>query len=476
MYKLLPFEFMRKDDNYVLLTNVVGEYLFIKDEDFKKLMEQNYSKLGTQELNNLCSHQFLCADADESFIIELLANKLRSRKSYLDSFTSLHMIVLTLGCNCRCDYCQASSTGLDDDENTMTKDVARKVVDCIFAGPSHNIKIEFQGGEPSVNWEVLKFITLYAEESNKKARKYLEFVVCTNLIEVSSEQFEFLHTHNINISSSCDGTKHLHDLHRKSLISESAYDRFVDNMDKYYSLYPNDKINSLLTVTKDNLQHLREIIDHYINLKFNNIFIRALNPYGYAKENKQLLGYSAEDFVKYYKDALQYIIELNLSGTKFSESYATILLQRILTPFPTGFMDLQSPCGAGLAGAIYYPNGDVYPSDEARMLATEGDTFFRLGSVITDSYDSIFTFNKVLRTMVESSIVESMPGCATCAYNMYCGADPVRYYNESGTMYGKRYNSDFCKKNKMIFDCLFEYLQKNDPKIMKIFWSWITRR
>ena len=176
-----------------------------------------------------------------------------------------------------------------------------------------------------------------------------------------------------------------------------------------------------------------------------------------------------------YRDALYYIIELNKNGVFFVESYAALLFQRIMTPYSTGFVDLQSPSGAGISGAIYYYNGDVYPADEARMLATMGDYSFKMGNVYDNSYLEIFT-SDVIKKIVANSCVEAMPGCSTCALNPYCGADPIRNYVESHNILGKRYNSDFCKKNKGIIHVILDIIKENDLDTMAVLWSWVFRK
>lgn len=203
--------------------------------------------------------------------------------------------------------------------------------------------------------------------------------------------------HHVAISTSCDGPKNLYDLHRKSRNNDSAHDRFIRNLQRVRTI-END-VDALLTVTKDNLYHLREVIDYYKKLGFYNMFIRALNPYGYARKNKKSLTYSIDEFVEAYKDALYYIIELNKKGIFFVESYAALLFQRIMTPYSTGFVDLQSPSGAGISGVIYYYNGDVYPADEARMLATMGDYSFKMGNVYNNSYLEIFTSDVIKKLL-----------------------------------------------------------------------------
>src|SRR5208282_187170 len=122
------------------------------------------------------------------------------------------------------------------------------------------------------------------------------------------------------------------------------------------------------------------------------------------------------------RTGLDYIIELNRKGVEISEAYAKILLTKILTPFTTGFVDLQSPAGAAIAVAVYNYDGDVYASDESRMLAEMGDKRFRLGNVHADDYQTIFG-GSVMAELVESSVVESLPGCCDCAFQTYCGAD-----------------------------------------------------
>lgn len=327
-----------------------------------------------------------------------------------------------------------------------------------------------------MNWTVLEFFVLEGEKKVKEGlKKGFYFVICTNLINLSDEQIEFCKNHHVEISSSCDGPKFFYDLHRHALDGSSAYEHFIKTLQKVRKIKGDNSVNALLTITKDNLHHLPEVIDHYMKLGFHNVFLRALNPYGYAKQNEAQLGYSLEEFVQIYRDALEYIFTINQNGTFFAESYAALIFERIMTPFSTGFVDLQSPTGAGIAGAIYYYNGDVYPSDEGRMLVAMGDCHFRMGNVYYDDFKTIFS-SKVMKDLVQNSCVESMPGCSTCAYSPYCGADPIRYYTESGDLMGKRFDSGFCRRNKGAIKVILDIIKENDPKKIAILWSWVQRR
>ena len=458
-----------------LLVNCVGEFTVLSRQQFGALLNESLDR-NSSEYALLKSKHFI-AGQDLELAIEMLATKMRTRKAFLKDFTSLHMVVLTGHCNCRCDYCHASSSDIvsGHPSQNMTPVIADATVNMIFKSPSPNIKIEFQGGEPLINWDVLVRIVLYSKEINKKANKKLGFVLCTNMALLDEKKINFLKTEGVEISTSLDGPKHLHDLHRKMRDGSSAYDKFVEKLSLARRLIGREAASPLLTITRDHLHRLPEVIDEYIRLGFKGIFLRALNPYGFAREEMSSLGYSIEEFIEAYKEALRYIIQKNLDGEYFSENYATLLLSRILTPFSTGFMDLQSPAGAGISGAIYDYDGSVYPTDEGRMLARTGDKKFLLGSVLENSYEEIFG-GPALRSLTSKSCVETLPACSYCVYQTYCGSDPIRYYVETGDIVGFRPESEFCKKNMAILDFLFEYLLNDDERVLDVFWSWITRR
>jgi len=289
---------------------------------------------------------------------------------------------------------------------------------------------------------------------------------------------EYLKKHKVLISTSLDGPKTLHDANRLMRSGGSSYDTVIENLKLTRAVMGNENVSALMTTTNNNLTKLRHIIDKYVELGFQGVFLRSLNPYGYATTgHTEKLQYDMDDFVSAYKEAIQYIITLNQKGILFVEYFATILLTRILTPFSTGFMDLQSPAGVGILGAIYDFNGDVYPSDEGRMLAAMGDPHFRLGNVQRNTYRELF-YSPLLHKIIHNSCVEIIPGCHSCAYQQFCGNDPIRAYSQQND---KKYmghipTSEFCKKYKQIISYFMELIRENDQAVMDVFWSWITKR
>lgn len=194
--------------------------------------------------------------------------------------------------------------------------------------------------------------------------------------------------------------------------------------------------------------------------------------YGFAVKTRHKTGYELQAFLDFYKRALQHIIEINRSGCFLVEDYAKTFLTKILTPFPTGYVDLQSPAGAGIGVAVYNYDGDVYVSDEARMLAEMGDKTFRLGNVHTNTYEEMFGSDQ-LRLLVADSVIESMPGCSDCAFQAYCGCDPLENYVTQGSVAGHRPTSHFHLRNLEIIKHLLRIYHGEDSFVKQLFWSWI---
>ena len=200
---------------------------------------------------------------------------------------------------------------------------------------------------------------------------------------------DFFKLEGVSISTSLDGPKELHDRNRCRNVKTATYDVVIRNIRRSQEALGRASVSALMTTTRDSLKHSRAIVDEYLRLDLGSMFIRALNPYGFAIKTQKAIGYSTEEFFDFYKQTLNYIIQVNRQGHFFSEAYTTLLLRKILTPWPVGFVDLQSPTGSGFAVTVYHYDGDVFASDESRMLSEMGDTQFRLGNVHTDSYNEI---------------------------------------------------------------------------------------
>ena len=163
-YRLLPFRFTELNDDRYVLSNIAGEFITLPKEILPTLINH---QLRTDEpaYIELRSKHFL-TDNSTSIANDLLAIKVRSRYARLSDFTSLHIFVVTLRCEHSCSYCQVSRQSEDKIKFDMTFDDAMAALNLAFRSPSPNMKIEFQGGEPLLNFPLIQQIVLEAKKRN----------------------------------------------------------------------------------------------------------------------------------------------------------------------------------------------------------------------------------------------------------------------------------------------------------------------
>lgn len=467
-YGLLPFRFVRFDAARTLVVNEAGEHQFLENDDFTRFVQHELPADSDSYLDLKAKH-FLF-DSESLAPFELLATKYRTKKAFLEGFTSLQIFVVSLRCEHSCVYCQVSRVSADRVRYDMTEETARRALDLAFRSPAPQLKIELQGGEPLLNFERVRQIVVEGRRRAAEEGRPVAFVVTTNLALLDDDMLLFFREHGVFLSTSLDGPEELHDANRPRPGNDS-HARTIANIRRAREALGHDRVAALMTATRRSLQSPREIVDEYVRHGFTSIFLRPLSPYGFALRSARSTGYPMREFLDFYVRALDHILELNAAGTFLVETYAQLLLTRMLTPFTTGYVDLQSPAGAGIGAVVYNYDGDVYASDEARMLAEMGDTRFRLGNVHRDSHESIFG-GATLRTIVAASVAESIPGCSDCAFLPWCGADPVHHYATRGDLVPHIPTSDFHEKNFFLFKHLLS-LYERSPGARRIFASWI---
>ncbi len=468
-YRLLPLRFTGLDDDNYVLTNMVGEYQIVSRAKTHEFLEHQL-RITEPEYDALKSKHFLLDD-DSEVAIDLLALKTRTKYERMANFTGLHLFVITLRCEHSCPYCQVSRQNNDKDEFDMTIETADKALDLVFRSPSPSIKIEFQGGEPLLYFPMIQHVVRGAIARNEIAKRNLGFVIATNLAMVSDEILNFSREHSIHISTSLDGPRDLHN-HNRPRPGGDSHQRTIDGIRRVREILGRDSVSAVMTTTSGSLARAREIIDEYVSLDFQGIFLRPLSPYGFAMKTKLFAAYDPQKWLQFYFEGLDYIIELNKHGLSFTEFYAATILTKMLTPFQPGFVDLTSPAGIGIGALVYNYDGSVYASDESRMLAEMDDDTFRLGSV-TDPYEELMLSDHLLDPL-EASFAGSAPMCSTCAFEPYCGADPVYHHATQGDFVGRKPTSGFCNRNMAIFRGLISRMEA-DVETRQVFLKWANR-
>ena len=458
------FSFKQFSDSHLLLTNDFGAYSFVTRKELKSLLENTLPQDGAL-YSELCENGFILPYSSQE-LADMVSTRYRNAKNYLFGVTSLHIFVLTTACNLNCIYCQARDHE-DDPHSKMDIATAQRAVDIALQSPEKVLSFEFQGGEPTLNFETLRFIVTYAEQH--KGHHELLFSVVTNLIHCTEEMMDFFKAHHIHVSTSLDGHAMLHDLNRSTRAKQGTHS-IVCNCVK--TLQQREiPVGAIQTTTRHSLPYAKEIVDSYRDLGFNSIFVRPLTKLGTAVGNWEEIGYEADEFVRFYEECLQYIIDLNKQGISFTEGHASLFLSKILHGKAQNYMELRSPCGAAVGQVAYFCNGDVYTCDEGRMLASMGDTAFKLGNVFTHTYDEMMA-SPVCKTVCLSSTLEGLPECADCVYHPYCGTCPVLNYAADRNIFKRQAQDYRCRIYKGMLDTIFKILYRNDPEEIAIISKW----
>lgn len=469
-YHLLPFRFIELNLNREILVNEVGDFMIVPKGTAETIITRKLNFDKDQDLYGDLIANFFISETKIPVLLDVLATRYRTKKSFLDNFTALHIFVITLRCEHTCHYCQVSRVSEDKNAFDMVRTNIDAGIKLMMQSPNPHVTMEFQGGEALLAFENIVYAIEQAKVSAALYNKEVTYVICTNLAPVTIHMLEYCKENNVLISTSLDGPEFIHNKNRHKKGNDS-YQLAIAGIDKCKQILGPDKVSALLTTSTLSLDFPHEIVDEYFNLGFASMFLRPISPFGFAIHNERKNKYNTDRFLDFYKKGLDRIIEYNLKGHNFREDYAAILLKKILTPFPVGYVDLQSPAGMINNVIVFNYDGKIYASDEARMLAEMKDDSFMLGDLSTSSYDEIFYSEKAL-VITEAGINESLPGCSECAFQSYCGADPVLNHSTQGSIYGHRPTSVFCQKNMAIIRHLFE-LMDNDRRIEKIFNNWV---
>jgi len=452
----------------VFISTDVGEWTFLSRDEFDSFITGRLRQ-ENPAFARLKSKHFL-ADSESTLPVQLVATKFRTKYAFLDGFTSLHMFVVTLRCDHSCPYCQVSRVTEDKSRYDMSDATAERAVEWMFKSPSPLLKVEFQGGESLLNFERVRSIVEMVKARNRAEQRDVEFVIATNLSHLADEVLAFCAEHAILLSSSLDGPEALHNVNRPRPGNDS-HARFVANLAKAREKLGHDRVGALMTTTEKSLTCPEEIVDEYVRLNFDAIFVRPLSPYGFAIRTKQAYRYQVDAFLEFYKRALNRVIEWNRRGVPLVEIYAQLLLRKLLTPFATGYVDLQSPAGVGISAIVYNYDGDVYASDEGRMLAEMNDPSFRLGNLHSDDYTSIMG-GPYLQGLIQQSCLHVLPQCSECAFMPFCGSDPVYNWATQRDIAGHRPTSAFCRKHMALFKYFIERLESADDFERELMVRW----
>lgn len=452
-----PLQFREQAENTFLFTDDTGSF-FRSDKGFlERYVFDEFSEhdLGFLQENG---HSYaLSADISYQSFATRWIERLNSSKTL-----SYIILVPTLRCNLNCDYCQVSrvaenAKGFDWDKTRLSEAIS--MLDQLT---TDEVKIEFQGGEPLLRIDLLEAIRTFCRHRFLRT----EFVVCTNLQSVSQEAWEFLDAVDTHVSTSFDGTMELHKLHRTK--SNDLHTQFRTNLSRALAIRGASHVSALPTIDPLKPPNPREVIEQFVELGLNSIFLRRVNYQGFARKNFNF-DQSLYKWTAYYRLFVENIIEYNrYSEDIVEEYYMSHLLRRIFQGGHDGHVDIRNPNWLAADYLVIDFDGKLYPTDEARMISRLGQLDLSIGSAVEGiDREKVDTLN------LNASNFDD-PDCMHCAYRPFCGLDLIDDLSRYGRVDVPRNVTDHCQNHMALFDFAFELIYSDDPNVHRSLGHWLN--
>ena len=333
----------------------------LKDELEGKYSEEELRDILDDVTELTANGQLFVVDTYEPFMGEVI-----KRKTVVKALC-LH---IAHDCNLACKYCFAEEGEYHGRRALMTYEVGKKALDFLIAnsGTRRNLEVDFFGGEPLMNWQVVKDLVAYGREQEKLHDKHFRFTVTTNGVLLNDEIQEFINKEMDNVVISLDGRKEVNDRMRPFRNGKGSYDLIVPKFQKLADSRNQERYYIRGTFTRNNLD-FSEDVKHFAELGFKQMSIEPVvgdesDPYAIREEDLPQI------FDEYDKLA-RYIIEKDKKGEGFNFFHFMIDLEG----GPCLYKRL-SGCGSGTEYLAVTPWGDFYPCHQF-----VGDENFLMGNV-----------------------------------------------------------------------------------------------
>ncbi len=321
-------------------------------------------------------------------------------------------------CNLACQYCFAEEGEYHGRRALMSYEVGKKALDFLIAnsGNRRNLEVDFFGGEPLMNWDVVKQLVQYGREQEKKHNKLFRFTLTTNGVLLNDEVMEFCNKEMANVVLSLDGRKEVHDRMRPFRGGKGSYDLIVPKFQKFADSRGQEKYYVRGTFTRNNLDFAADVL-HYADLGFKQVSMEPVvaapeEPYSIREEDIPAI-------CEQYDELAKEMIKREKEGRGFNFFHFMI----DLTGGPCVYKRM-SGCGSGTEYLAVTPWGDLYPCHQF-----VGEEKFLLGNV-----DEGVVRTDIVDTF-KCSNVYTKPKCQKCFARYYCsGGCAANSYHFHGTI------------------------------------------
>ena len=375
----------------------------------------------TEEDLHLCMEDIRALEASGQLFtpdtFEPMAQTFKERSGNVIKALCLH---IAHTCNLNCSYCFASQGKYNGERAVMSFEVGKQALDFLVAnsGTRHNLEVDFFGGEPLMNWQVVKDLVLYARSIEKQHNKNFRFTLTTNGMLIDDDVIDFCNKEMSNVVLSLDGRKEVHDKYRVDYAGHGSWEKIVPKFQKFVEARGGKNYYMRGTFTHSNPDFLNDI-KCMLDLGFTELSMEPVvsapgDPEGLTEEDLEIVKQQYEDLARLMRQRRK-------EGRPFTFYHYMI----DLTGGPCIYKRI-SGCGSGTEYMAVTPWGDLYPCHQF-----VGEEEYKLGDI----------WNGVTNTEKQEEFracnVYARPECADCWAKLWCsGGCAANAYHASGSIRG----------------------------------------
>ena len=334
-------------------------------------------------------------------------------------------------CNLNCSYCFASQGKYHGERAIMSYEVGKRALDFLIenSGTRRNLEVDFFGGEPLMNWDVVKDLVKYARSVEKEHNKNFRFTLTTNGMLIDDDVIEFANKEMSNVVLSLDGRKEIHDLTRVDYAGNGSYDRIVPKFKELVDSRGGQGYYMRGTFTHANPDFTKDVF-HMADLGFTEL---SMEPVVTASDDPMAL--TAQD-IEIVKEQYEILAKDMIRREKEGKPITFYHYMIDLTQGPCIYKRI-SGCGSGTEYMAVTPWGDLYPCHQF-----VGEETYKLG----DIWNGVT--NQALREEFRSCNAYARPDCQDCWAKLYCsGGCAANSYHATGSITGVyEYGCELFKK------------------------------
>ena len=410
--------------------DIIGMFETTEKDEIVKTILEKYPDLTEAEVLKCIADVEALKEEKLLFCEDIYEDKADVLKSKNNVVKALCLHVAHT-CNLNCSYCFASQGKYHGEKALMSFEVGKAALDFLIknSGTRRNLEVDFFGGEPLMNWQVVKDLVAYARSVEKEHNKNFRFTLTTNGVLLDDEVTEFCNREMDNVVLSLDGRREVHDHFRKDYVGKGSYDLIVPKFQEFVKKRGDKSYYMRGTYTHNNVDFTNDIF-HMADLGFSELSMEPVvcppsDPYA-------LTDADLPELFRQYEILANEMIKREEEGRGFTFYHYMIDLAN----GPCIYKRI-SGCGSGTEYMAVTPQGDFYPCHQF-----VGDESYCMGNV----WDGVK--NLELREKFRKCNVYSRPECKDCWAKLYCsGGCAANAYHATGDINGiYEYGCELFKK------------------------------